>query len=219
MSGWLIAPVRFVYRVTRALKGVDVTKLLHLPAGNEIEAFDRVDYEIRSVGGQEFQSLLRAERIASQAGEAEQIYDRRRALVAAFHGDRVISFAWLVRESIEGIDNFSRAVHLGTSINMPDGTAFVYNAWTDPEYRGRRLMSAILAWATRHRVCGACSLLTTVDWTNEKSIQAFRHLGMREVGLICRLGWGKAQISIAPVAARRQGFRVADDAPGLKLAW
>ena len=72
-----------------------------------------------------------------------------------FHDGRVVSFVWFVSQTVEASDNVSRAAHLGISVDLPDGTVFVYNAWTDPDQRGRRLAGLALAFAVRHRVLGA----------------------------------------------------------------
>ena len=207
------------YRVIRRLGVLDVTRLMHLPAGECHGRRCPEGYEIRFIQRDELELLLKEERISSQVGNVNALDDSRRALVAAFHKGRVVSFAWFAKQAIEANDNFSRAAHLGISIDMPDGTAFVFNAWTDRDHRGKRLIAALLTWATRNRVCGAWSLLTMIDWTNEKSIKSFKHLGMQTLGHVYRLGRGRWQVSLVPESAGRIGFRVAEDAPGFKLAW
>lgn len=219
MISLLLSPVRVLYQLIQRLGVLDVTRLLHLPAGQCREQEVPGGYEIRSIGQPELRQLLEEEKVSLQAGTPISLSDGRHALVGAFHQGRVVSFAWFAKESVNACDNFSRSPHLGTSIQMPDGTAFVYNAWTDQTHRGQRLVAAVLTWAMRDRICGAWSLLTTTDWTNEKSIRAFQHLGMQNVGLICRCGRGSVQLSIVPEASQGIGLSVANDAPGVTLAW
>ncbi len=215
----LLSPVRFFYRIVRHFGVFDVTQLLHLSAGRCLDQPCPKGYEIRCIGADELEQLLAEQRISTQVGKPGELRDSRRAIVAAFHDGRVVSFAWLATQTIDGSDNYSRSRHLGTSIDMPDGTAFVFNAWTDPDHRGKRLLAALLTWATHNRVCGAWSLLTMIDWTNEKSYRAFRHMGMRELGFVYRLGAGRWQLSLIPESAGSFGLGVAKDAPGFKWAW
>ena len=215
----LLIPVRLVYRLVRRLGILDVTQLLHLPAGNCHHQPCPQGYEIRCVGTDELTQLLTEKRISAQVVGGSRRGAARRVLVAAFYQGRAVSFAWLARQTISGDENFSRAEHLGTSIEMPDGMAFVFNVWTDHEHRGKRLIAALLTWATDNRASGAWSLLTMVDWTNHASRRAFRHMGMQELGFVYRLGRGRLQLSLIPESVARIGLRVAQDAPGLKWAW
>jgi hypothetical protein len=214
----LIAPMQWCYRLIRRLGVLDVTRLMHLPTTECHDECCPAGYEIRCVPAEELAQLLRERRISPQVGTPDMSAGGRCELVAAFHDARVVSFAWFASQSVAGAANFSRAAHLGTSVDMPEGTAFVFNAWTDQQHRGKRLIAAIMTWAIRNRVCGACSLLTMIDWTNEKSIRAFAYMGMRPIGNIYRFGRGPLQISLVPGAAAGLGVRVAEDAPGLKWA-
>lgn len=90
---------------------------------------------------------------------------------------------------------------------------FVYNAWTDPDHRGKRLIAAVLSHVVKHRVGGARAWLTSIDWTNHRSIRAFEVLGMRTIGTVVRMGRGKVQLSLLPNLAHR-ALDVAGDAPG-----
>ena len=215
----LLFPFQFIYRVVRRLGVVDVTRLLHLPQSGCHQENCPDEYVVRTVSQDELTELRRLKLVPRQAGKPKHLADKRRSLVAVFHGDEVVSFLWMAKQAIDGENNYSRSVHLGTSIDMPDGTAFVYNAWTSPKHRGKRLIAVMMCWAVRNRVAGAWACLTMIDWTNTKSIRAFHHVGMRPLGFVIRIGRGPLQISLVPNAARRIGLRVADKAPGVKMAW
>jgi hypothetical protein len=207
------------YSLSRRLGVIDVTWLLHLPAPVGDDSQNPPGYTIRTVTAGQLAELRRDERVDPQVGDVRDLEKDGRVLVGAFSGPRLVAFAWFASRFVAGCDNYSRAMHLGTSIDLPDGVAFVYNAWTDPEHRGRRLMRSILSWAIAHSVGGGKSLATMIDWTNQPSRRAFEKLGMRRVGLVVRLGRGPFQISLLPRGARRVGLRVATDAPGMKFAW
>ena len=209
--------LRLLYAAIRRLGVLDVTRLMHLSATGCDESSCPPGYEIRTAQMGELAEMIRAGTAPSVLGDPGGANETRRAVVLALHDGRVVSFLWLAKEAVRGDENFSRAMHLGTSIEMPDGTGFVYNAWTDPRHRGKRLISSMLRWATCNRVMGTTSLLTMIDWTNSPSIRAFEHLGMTSLGSIYRFGRGPLQLSLLPRSADDAGFRLAVDAPGVKL--
>ncbi len=214
-----LRPLQVCYSLSRHLGILDVTWLMHLPAAVADSACVAADYTVRAVTAAELAELRCDGLVDPQVGEVRDLEKDGRMLVGAWSGPRLVAFAWFASRFVPGSDNYSRAIHLGTSIDLPAGTSFVYNAWTDPEHRGRRLMASILGWAMDHGVGGGNSLATMIDWTNRPSRRAFEKLGMRNVGLVVRLGRGPFQISLLPRRARQVGLRVAEDAPGVKWAW
>lgn len=209
--------LHLLYAFIRRFGVMDVTRLMHVSTTQCDDTLCPEGYEIRGAQMGELAELIRVGSAPQHLGDARNVDDARRAVILTFCGGRVVSFLWLATEAIPGTDNFSRAAHLGTSIEMPDGTGFVYNAWTDPEHRGKRLIAAMLNWATCNRVMGTKSLLTMIDWTNSRSIRAFEHLGMRSLGSIYRMGRGPLQVSLLPASAGKIGLRLGADAPGIKL--
>jgi RimJ/RimL family protein N-acetyltransferase len=206
------------YASIRRLGVLDVTRLMHVSAIQGDGEVCPSGYEIRNAHVGELAELMNSGLAPEQLGDPDEIDGTRRAAILTFHEGRVVSFLWLAKDNVRGEDNFSRSPHLGTSIDMPDGAGFVYNAWTDPEHRGKRLIAAMLHWATDNRVMGTTSLLTMIDWTNSQSIRAFQHLGMQSLGSIYRVGRGPLQISVLPKSASNVGLRLATDAPGVKVS-
>ncbi|MGB7344386.1 MAG: hypothetical protein WBD20_09250 [Pirellulaceae bacterium] len=210
---------RFLYAVVRRLRIIDVTQFLHLPQGNTLSVACPHEFTVRTVNENELATLTKSNLIDPMVGDASRLRHPRRALIAVFSGEQVVSFLWLANEAVDSRDNYSRSEHLGTSINMPDGTVFIYNAWTSPEHRGKRLIAAMVSWGLHNRVLGAHACLTMIDCTNDRSIRAFEHLGMQRLGWTTRIGCGRFQFSIVPSKAKRFGLKIADSAPGVKLAW
>ncbi len=215
----LLYPLTLMYRLVCRLGIVDVACLMHLPQSGCKKVACPEGYTVRSVTQEELEDLLKTKRVNRQVGKAKLLADKRRALVAVFHEDKVVSFMWMAKQAIDSKNNYSRSVHLGTSIDLPDGTGFIYNAWTSPKHRGKRLVGVMCSWAVRNRVVGAWACLMMADWTNKKSVRAFHYVGMRHLGYVIRIGRGPLQISLVPNAAQRIGLRVADHAPGMKMAW
>ena len=209
--------LRWLYAAIRRLGVLDVTRLMHVSTTQCDDAIGPPGYEIRTAQMSELAEMVHAGSVPDILGDPDGADDARRAVIFTLHQQRVVSFLWLAKDTVRGEENFSRAMHLGTSIEMPDGTGFVYNAWTDPAHRGKRLIASMLRWATCNRVMGTTSLLTMIDWTNAPSLRAFEHLGMTSLGSIYRLGRGPLQLSVLPQSATKVGLRLALDAPGLKL--
>jgi predicted GNAT family acetyltransferase len=217
MRSLLLLPFHLLYRGLRPLRLVDVTHLMHLPTCESRVNASLPGYEIRTLTSVELES----HRIAGTAPKHIGTIDdaKRRAIVVAMTDGKVVSFVWLVRHWVDAKDNFARTAHLGTSIEMPAGTAFIYNAWTHPNHRGQGLVGTLAAYAVRHRVLSVWALLTSIDWTNRASMKAFEKLGMRSLGIVARFGLGPLQFSITPKSATRLGLRVAEKAPGAKIAF
>lgn len=218
MIDLLLAPLRLLYRGIGRADVVDITRLMHVARSECVLSDLPVGYSIRCIDSDELAKLIATESVPEMIGQPNALDDERRALVVAFCGQQVASYFWLVKQSVDGTDNFSRSEHLGTSIRMPDRTAFVYNAWTSPDHRGKRLISSMMTWSIQNRIVGAWAYLTMIDWTNKSSIRAFKRTGMSHLGWVARFGRGPLQITLVPRAAKRIGFVIAEDAPGKKLA-
>lgn len=219
----LVLPLRITYSLSRRFGIIDVVWLLSMSLD---ESRDNLEpqarprgYEIRVVSTSELAELRRSGLVNAQVGDAPEHAKNNRVLIGAFVDSRLVSFAWIAQQAVAGKDNYSRSPHLGTSIGLSEGSAFVYNAWTDPDHRGNRLMASLLEWAVRNQITSSQSLLTTIDWSNDRSCRAFEHLGMHKLGLIVRIGRGRMQLSLVPSSAKSFGLRLADDAPGFKIAW
>lgn len=214
---FLQLPLRFSYALSRRLGIIDAAWLLHM-SKDKMDLPDRpCGYQMRAVPMGELAELRRSGLVNLNVGDPSDLEEHTRVLVGAFADDRLVSFAWFAKQSVATKDNYCRAVHLGSSIELPEGSAFVYNAWTDTDHRGKRLMAGLLQWSIRNRVADGWSLSTTIDWSNESSCRAFEHLGMQKIGLIVRIGRGPMQLSLVPSSAQRVGLRIAADAPGIKL--
>lgn len=209
--------LRAVYRASRRLSVIDVTRLMHWQGESlDIASVDSA-YQCRSIQQAELRQRIADRSAPALIGDPDAITGGNRACVAAVHNDRIASFLWIASERVDGEENFSRSQHLGTSMDLPHAGGFVFNAWTDPEHRGHGLIAGLLGYVIRHRLLGTQSLWTTMDWTNAASRRAFEKVGMQSMGLIWRIGFGPCQISKLPNVPATLGLRIADDAPGVLL--
>lgn len=160
--------------------------------------------------------FLTAERIAFFAQDpayyldeklAARILDGRDFCFAALKGDRLAAFVWFALECIE-------PEHAdGVAISYPSDVAFVYFAFTHPDFRGRRLHSqlkslALQAFAAR----GVRKLVSIVGWSNVASLKSCRRLGHRDLGPMVAIGGKSGAFGIYPRQAKALGVKFGKDA-------
>jgi hypothetical protein len=121
--------------------------------------------------------------------------------LAALRGDRLASYSWYAFRSIEGRH------HVGVSMSYSANTAYMYNAFTRPEYRGRRLYGIGITLALRELAeRGVTQLITTVNCANFASLQSCRRIGFENIGRLCTFGGGPKRRAIVPRTAKRLGI-------------
>ncbi len=183
------------------------------PAANPLRG-----YSFSTLTAGELQTLLGSGTAPQSIGRPELLMDGRQNLVVAFQGRQLVAYVWLARSWVPAEENFSRSRHLGTSLQLPEGSVFAHTAYTSVEHRGRRLLGGLLSWARAGGVPTSEQMFATMDWTNEASRRAFVHLGFQQVGLIYRMGRGAVQFSLYPGAANRLGLQVAACGGGFRWA-
>lgn len=233
-------PFRTIYRGVRRLHVIDVTCMLHANATTIEAARHSLHHDphraSRLIRASELADLRSENRInpVVGAGVGDLLADNRHApggkcLIGTFDGDRVVSFLWVATGYVPASENFSRSQHLGSSLQLPSHTGFVYNAWTDPDHRGQGCIAGML-W---HLIgCDAFDLrlndlFATTDWTNQASQRAFQKCGFENIGRLMRMGHRTWQISLVPDVQRRfqnatakpPPINIAMDTPGLRWAW
>ncbi len=120
---------------------------------------------------------------------------------------RVAHYGWYALGSIEGEH------HMGVPMSFPDDVAYMYNAFTHPEFRGRRLHGTAMALALKSLADrGITKLLSTVEWTNYASLRSFERLGFERFGRRWTLGGGNCRWGTNSKAARLRGIRFGREA-------
>lgn len=116
--------------------------------------------------------------------------------------ERLASYSWYALRSIEGEH------HVGVPMSFPANMAYMYKAFTHPDYRGKALYGmgvrkALEALAPR----GVTRLLTSVNRVNFASRIGCRKIGFKPLGNLWTLGTGRNRIAWAPSAARQLGIQ------------
>jgi ribosomal protein S18 acetylase RimI-like enzyme len=122
---------------------------------------------------------------------------------AALSGTRLASFSWYAFGSIEPEHS------AGVRFSFPPDVAYMYHAFTHPDFRGRHLHGhcmtrALCALQPR----GIRKLAGLVHWTNDASLRSCVRLGYQRLGCLITLGRGRRRLALLPRAARQCGLAV-----------
>jgi len=118
-----------------------------------------------------------------------------------FEGERLAAYSWYALRSVEGRH------HVGVAMSFPADMAYMYKAFTHPDYRGNALYGigvtkALDALEPR----GITRLLSSIERVNFASRNACRRMGFEHLGYVRTLGRSDARIAWVPRAARQLGI-------------
>ena len=120
---------------------------------------------------------------------------------AALAGERLAAYGWYALGTVD-------PRHCGgVALDLPPGTAYFYNGFTRPEFRGRQLYVRLIGEGLRAMSdCGVHHLLAAVEWTNWSALKSGRRLGCVDLGCLAGWGCGRWRWLFSPRAARRRGI-------------
>lgn len=123
---------------------------------------------------------------------------------AAIHGDRLANYGWYALHSVEAEHS------AGAALGLPPDMAYLYKAFTHPDFRGQRLNGACIGNALGALAShGVERLLSFVYWSNRASLRSFDRLGFQRLGF---LAVGPRGPSRVPPQARRLGVTFGSEA-------
>jgi hypothetical protein len=158
------ATAAWLYRAIGHFLTFDVTRLLHLDEGDLRPP--RIDpaFEIRLLEPYEVVEFAADPANDLDVSLARRMTCGRDLCVAALDGDHLASYAWFALGSIEAPMHRGRTLRSGVAVSFPRSMAFIYKAFTRPEYRGRHLYPAVLAQGL-HELSprGVTQLLATAE--------------------------------------------------------
>lgn len=199
--GWQAAARRLIDRAARRGAALDPAHLLWV----ETTAVPP-QQSVAELGQFAFLSPRQVAEIVA-AGEAPldaAFVDRARRghdlCYALYDGDELLHYGWCALGSIDP------EFFAGSVMSFPPHMVYVYNVYTPPQHRGRRLNGACLAAAlTALRPRGVTGCLAAVHWTNEPSLRSFRRLGAVDWGLLVTARVAGRRLEKAPRKAKQQG--------------
>ncbi len=146
--------------------------------------------------------MLKTRRICLAPEFLERVLQSDSQCLAAFDGDRLASYSWYTTGFVDGRDQ------LGISMELPDGLAYMYNAFTHPDYRGHRLFGDGVALAASTLAeTGTKKLVTTVMSSNFASLRSCRRMGFISLGKMWTAGHKKRKLVRTPVGALNLGIQ------------
>ena len=129
--------------------------------------------------------------------------------VGAYVDGQLAAYAWYALSSIEAQHNRGRSPSSGTSLAFPSHMAFMYRAFTAPDFRGRNLHASLHRFAFKTlRPHGVKAILTTCDWADPSGLGNCYDIGFRYLGKIWRFGIGPGTTGMYPRAAKQLGIRI-----------
>ncbi len=135
----------------------------------------------------------------SMADRAAARYDQCLGVLA---GDRLAGYGWCAFDSIEPEHGG------GVAMSWPRHVAYMYNGFTRPEFRGRRLNGLRVLWAAKELAArGIQKLVALVEWTNWASLRSSLDAGGTSLGRLVTFGIGRRRWSYFPKAAQEMGIQ------------
>ncbi|MGE0377539.1 MAG: GNAT family N-acetyltransferase [Planctomycetaceae bacterium] len=214
--GWRVAADAVLDRAGRATVGLQVMEVIWLDA-SQVSALSGTDprFTFRFLRAEEVRRHARDPELKLSPDLAARIEAGRDLCYAALEGDRLAAYGWYALDSIEGEHNF------GVPMSFPADTAYMYNGFTHPDFRGLRLHGRAMGLALRAmEYKGVTRLVSTVDWMNHASLRSCERLGYSRLGRIVTLAGGLALVVSVPAQATNKGVRfghLADNRPPLPV--
>jgi ribosomal protein S18 acetylase RimI-like enzyme len=190
-----------VVRLIRRILGIDIFNVLWINAGalavpsqNDPEMTFRwlTDDEVRRFAADPSNDL--------DPKLAGRIAEGTRFCLAALKDDRLAGYCNYALDSL----TIAYVRNAKTRISYSHGLAHVYNGFTYPEFRGRRLLETNMRLAAqelaRHNIG---ELFALVEWTNWPSLRVFQRMGYRRLYRFVSIPIaGRTVLVIGPKAER-----------------
>ena len=189
------------YRVARRLTRIEFAHVLRLDLGLICPPtccagtpLPPLKLEYRFLDCNEVRAAAGDPNLDLDAAMAPRLQSERDFCFAAFHGGRLVNYAWYALESVEAEHSF------GAGLKLPPDTIYMYKAYTVPEFRGRQIHGAALSRAAeRFRQRGIARMIAIVEFGNRASLRSHRKLGFRPAGRLLwigrkSIGWGCGEL-------------------------
>jgi hypothetical protein len=127
---------------------------------------------------------------------------------ALFDGDTIMSYGWYSTRPTRLTE-----VPGEPTLHFDPAYAYMYNGFTRPEYRGRRLHAVGMAAALDELTdAGLSGLVTYVVSSNFASLKSCHRMGYETFGHLIMFGIGSRHVWHATAGCKQYGFRVEEAA-------
>ncbi|MBI1312249.1 hypothetical protein GC176_13250 [bacterium] len=200
-------------RAGKALYGRQVMELLWLESSRvKLSLEHDPKFEFRQLDTHEVAAYARDPANDLDAQMIDRAAGGRDLCFAWLCNGRLASYGWYAFDGIEAEHN------AGVALSYPSTVACMYKGFTHPDFRGARLHPIGMGLALqRLRRFGVTSLISTVDWTNERSLKSCDRLGYERLGRFVTTGGNAFRLQRFPQTAVERGVQVgAGAAPGTR---
>lgn len=200
------------YKIAKRCIVLDVTHLMVLDVA-QLPRVDDVPAEFRPLGFAE---------VLEWSANSETDLDRAIACrlqgdldicFGAFVGNQLAGYLWLAFDSIEAVHNRGDSEATGVAMSFREDAVFLYKAFVQPQFRGRRLyadlMHAAGCWIYQHH--GVRFVIATTDWTNYSALRSCHRQGFRSLGRVWRFGVPGWMKTVGPRSAASRGISFGRD--------
>jgi hypothetical protein len=202
---------RAAFRPAHLLMDLQVMRVLRFEAGvadsddccgmdSDQAAQDR---EFRQLTAEEVRRWSADPTLDLDAALARRIEADEDVCFGVFVGDRLAGYAWFALRPIDPRHSGNAA------LRIPADAAYMYKAYTHPDFRGHRLHGALIprglaGLASR----GIRQLVMLVDWDNRPAIGSCLRIGCTHEGWLVSCRPAGVQRAWASAALRRKGIHI-----------
>ncbi len=140
----------------------------------EIMIMPRADVRFTEFGPEAAAQLALAMNLPGPEAVLQRFTSQRRCF-GAYSGEQIVAYGWasVMAEHVGELERFFR---------FPTGEAYIWDCLTHPEYRGRRLYSALLTYMCNQlRDSGVRRAWIGASLGNQPSLQGFANAGFQPV--------------------------------------
>jgi GNAT superfamily N-acetyltransferase len=188
--------------LARRIGALDIHHLLWLEAeGMKPAALEDGRFVFRFLGPSEVATFAADPENCLDATLADELASGGHYCFAALADGRLAAYGWYALGSVD-------PKHCGdVGLALPADVAYFYNGFTRPEFRGRRVIAALIAQGLRALADrGIRCLVTNVGWTKWAALRSSRRLGFVDLGYAVSIGRGRCRLLFSPRAAKRLGI-------------
>ena len=175
---------RLVYKVLNLFCFADITRVLLLNTDDHrLKPFFNTEVGSHWISDRALNELANDDTFSITNRFVDDFQTMGFRAVAATIDDQVIGLLFLASGSVAGRHNSGGSHFRGIELSLPEGVNYLFKVIVKPEYRGRRVNPAMIAFAAEQLALeGLTTIVTTTDWTNNAFLRSAELTGFRRCG-------------------------------------